>query len=228
MRGAPIWCQTTRMPYGIIPADAGSTASLRSTSSPCQDHPRGCGEHRNDEYTSRLMEGSSPRMRGAPAPSLIPVRGERIIPADAGSTRRKSHSTRGFGDHPRGCGEHGGIDNFTSSRMGSSPRMRGALRRILLNQLYKGIIPADAGSTPSRQYPGATRKDHPRGCGEHEAASSDMSSEWGSSPRMRGAPHRFWERVDGRGIIPADAGSTYRDRVIQGDRGDHPRGCGEH
>ena len=36
-------------------------------------------------------------------------------------------------------------------------------------------------------------------------------------------PHFF-----SQGIIPADAGSTYRDRVIQGDKGDHPRRCGEH
>ena len=50
----------------------------------------------------------------------------------------------------------------------------------------------------------------------------------GSSPQMRGARGIVDDCQGWKRIIPADAGSTYRDRVIQGDRGDHPRRCGEH
>ena len=45
---------------------------------------------------------------------------------------------------------------------------------------------------------------------------------------MRGA--QAGSRVAGRlrGIIPADAGSTYMQNLIQYMDKDHPRGCGEH
>ena len=50
----------------------------------------------------------------------------------------------------------------------------------------------------------------------------------GSSPQMRGARlgmRMVFIRVR---IIPADAGSTFWDRLGACGRGDHPRRCGEH
>ena len=50
----------------------------------------------------------------------------------------------------------------------------------------------------------------------------------GSSPRMRGA--RYWHEFCWIiiGIIPADAGSTYKPWRVSAEWRDHPRGCGEH
>ena len=53
-----------------------------------------------------LAEGSFPRMRGALVFGLIPLRIQRIIPADAGSTPVAVPLCCCFQDHPRGCGEH--------------------------------------------------------------------------------------------------------------------------
>ena len=91
-----------------------------------------------------------------------------------------------------------------------------------------GIIPADAGSTwPRWPRPRRTR-DHPRGCGEHWQSSSKGIYSVGSSPRMRGALSPCVSGCSARGIIPADAGSTYTAKEAHVVIRDHPRGCGEH
>ena len=71
----------------------------------------------------------------------------RIIPADAGSTRHGQTTDRQNGDHPRGCGEHTYCGWIISELPGSSPRMRGAQAESRSLSVDKRIIPADAGST---------------------------------------------------------------------------------
>ena len=106
--------------------------------------------------------------------------------------------------------------------------MRGAPRAALVPSGYSGIIPAYAGSTPSRETWAAARTDHPRVCGEHLGESVGIGGLVGSSPRMRGA--RVLVGGDGGlvGIIPAYAGSTGADHADVTACGDHPRVCGEH
>ena len=112
--------------------------------------------------------------------------------------------------------------------MGSSPRMRGALPVADGHPRLLRIIPADAGSTISWSAKQESRRDHPRGCGEHACPCHSRWTGRGSSPRMRGALQVRQDRLGLHGIIPADAGSTVIERgcalVLQ----DHPRGCGEH
>ena len=86
MRGAPLgqWIRTRI--HGIIPADAGSTFQGLPFSDLYQDHPRGCGEHRDDHGDEETRAGSSPRMRGALIWPNLPIVLPGIIPADAGST----------------------------------------------------------------------------------------------------------------------------------------------
>ena len=95
-----------------------------------------------------------------------------------------------------------------SYRLGSSPRMRGALRQLTCRSHPARIIPADAGSTIVIDNAHSALWDHPRGCGEHTRATYWKMSETGSSPRMRGAHRKRLEDADGNRIIPADAGST--------------------
>ena len=113
---------------------------------------------------------------------------DRIIPADAGSTQRQRVLLPQTRDHPRGCGEHSLSFARRHSSVGSSPRMRGALVHRQRIKLFPGIIPADAGSTVLPYSHALFKKDHPRGCGEHEA--------------------KLHRPLRGHGIIPADAGST--------------------
>ena len=172
------------------------------------DHPRGCGEHYVIPDGSRLPEGSSPRMRGAPRVGSYLCRLIRIIPADAGSTRRYDHSAYDRQDHPRGCGEHSSLPLGSMVSVGSSPRMRGAPYVQSVSCQARRIIPADAGSTLFRVKETTVVQDHPRGCGEHTSKISTIRLARGSSLRMRGAHEGDRSGDAYAGIIPADAGST--------------------
>ena len=60
----------------IIPADAGSTQINSWTTRISWDHPRGCGEHQRTTNDDTREQGSSPRMRGAPADTEGAVTGD--------------------------------------------------------------------------------------------------------------------------------------------------------
>ena len=213
---------------GIIPAYAGSTAPPRLCGCAPRDHPRVCGEHARRSTRCCTRPGSSPRMRGAPAGLCGRRERHGIIPAYAGSTVQKLVHRPFFRDHPRVCGEHGSRWECIMSWTGSSPRMRGALRRVVAAVVKIGIIPAYAGSTMGVLTKEIVRRDHPRVCGEHQVSSINVSIEVGSSPRMRGALRAMSIRRQSVGIIPAYAGSTFASEIIVPDPRDHPRVCGEH
>ena len=135
---------------GIIPACAGNTRLARSRTLGSRDHPRVCGEHGmpgtlrvEGRGSSRVcgehlaiprpsfpLMGSSPRVRGT-LERLDGVHdGLGIIPACAGNTRRAARATISSRDHPRVCGEHAALFMVCSTCMGSSPRVRGTLLKI--------------------------------------------------------------------------------------------------
>ena len=167
-------------------------------------------------------------MRGAPVPALAGPLGKRIIPADAGSTRYRSRSMRPGRDHPRRCGEHWSHPDEVKQTGGSSPQMWGARTQVRNHHHVYRIIPADAGSTMAGRAVSICPRDHPRRCGEHRPRGTHRFPHQGSSPQMRGAPPRPRFSGQGRGIIPADAGSTYHPPLCLRERRDHPRRCGEH
>ncbi len=155
------------------------------------------------------MLGSSPRMRGALHDTVPGSRKDGIIPADAGSTRVLTLYGVVHPDHPRGCGEHLLVNAILPFRPKSSPRMRRALVYFERARPDRRIIPADAESTPRTYPPTGPNRDHPRECGEHIVVLIVLALSGGSSPRMRGA-RRFHVVVQAtKGIIPANAGSTY-------------------
>ena len=114
----------------IIPAHAGNTLSVSTTTAPISDHPRACGEHKHVCDGIFVGNGSSPRMRGTPRlhrPSEVRYR---IIPAHAGNTHYSSFHRVMVTDHPRACGEHTTSDLTEEYKDGSSPRMRGTPLRL--------------------------------------------------------------------------------------------------
>ena len=90
----------------IIPAYAGSTDGDPVTAVVWSDHPRIRGEHEIGAVGSIFPSGSSPHTRGARRSPRSGVRGPRIIPAYAGSTRPRRRLRRWRRDHPRIRGEH--------------------------------------------------------------------------------------------------------------------------
>ena len=131
-------------------------------------------------------------------------------------------------DHPRRCGEHSSHRLAQSVWLGSSPQMRGAQLHATGEGRIGRIIPADAGSTPGPVAWPDRRQDHPRRCGEHLLDGLPDGRVRGSSPQMRGAPNKQAPIAVGKGIIPADAGSTAPWMRLYAWREDHPRRCGEH
>ena len=111
--------------------------------------------------------------------------------------------------------------------LGSSPRMRGAARVLVLLVRRDGIIPTYAGSSGSASTTASRTRDHPRACGEQRIFLTDARQRTGSSPRMRGAAAAFLGSVATSGIIPAHAGSRPRASTTTSASGDHPRACGE-
>ena len=228
MRGALAVGVDADSARGIIPAYAGSTLRPGEMVSDARDHPRVCGEHVNRGQQCGQPGGSSPRMRGAPAHSERAVDVPGIIPAYAGSTLGGVFFERDSRDHPRVCGEHYdaiGSENVTG---GSSPRMRGAPSRRILDVQGLGIIPAYAGSTSKPSQRRWRLRDHPRVCGEHKISNSLINNSQGSSPRMRGAHVVRVAYHLALGIIPAYAGSTSPACPASSGPWDHPRVCGEH
>ena len=151
-----------------------------------------------------------------------------IIPAYAGNTPMSLFPWSRNRDHPRVCGEHLCVYSPAVRRAGSSPRMRGTLRRGDRHVPLVGIIPAYAGNT--QIPPKRTQRDwdHPRVCGEHLRFSTRALIGQGSSPRMRGTPTGRSMTPSATGIIPAYAGNTPMSWSMSSPCRDHPRVCGEH
>ena len=227
-RGAPRLLAPSLVGSRIIPAYAGSTLARLISMVRSMDHPRIRGEHRKYQQDKAWRSGSSPHTRGAHTPPQPTLADDGIIPAYAGSTYCILRSVSARRDHPRIRGEHRSRASSASSRRGSSPHTRGALRAGLLVPLWAGIIPAYAGSTVHVDAHRVDLADHPRIRGEHSTRWSSPSWSRGSSPHTRGAHRQLRLIPGGIGIIPAYAGSTRTLPSCSGWQPDHPRIRGEH
>ena len=151
----------------IIPAYAGSTLEVARELNTRADHPRIRGEHGIMGTIGVMGSGSSPHTRGARPRPVGRRRRARIIPAYAGSTRRRPARSAATPDHPRIRGEHLYEVYCYREIGGSSPHTRGARSPYSSTCGPPRIIPAYAGSTSgSGSLPDAP-SDHPRIRGEH-------------------------------------------------------------
>ena len=211
----------------IIPARAGNATSILTGTDLAPDHPRACGERASDPPGHIFDSGSSPRVRGTRARGPGRSVDARIIPARAGNAKSRHLPTRRDPDHPRACGERPASGSCSSSRGGSSPRVRGTLIDLNRKSLCSRIIPARAGNAAAWSCASCRTSDHPRACGERHAISPSFDAGPGSSPRVRRtrAPPGFDGRR--RRIIPARAGNARSRRRSRRRIADHPRACGE-
>ena len=212
----------------IIPAYAGSTRRSRSPRAKPADHPRIRGEHALRRFIDKGAQGSSPHTRGAPRAFAWCRHAYGIIPAYAGSTRRRIVGTSRDADHPRIRGEHPDAAECVPFADGSSPHTRGAPTPPRSRSRRPRIIPAYAGSTDDSGVTGFRASDHPRIRGEHELKAYVNRMRVGSSPHTRGAHPPTVRRCLHWRIIPAYAGSTAPRRPGRRPSWDHPRIRGEH
>ena len=94
---------------GIIPARAGSTVVSGKAALYTRDHPRSRGVDHKAADSYKRSAGSSPLARGRRHNSGEEQRGQRIIPARAGSTYRCFFRDTSQWDHPRSRGVDGTV-----------------------------------------------------------------------------------------------------------------------
>ena len=176
----------------FIPAHAGNSLVSGVVPQPDTVHPRACGELYGSPDPTDRGDGSSPRMRGTRLKVLFLVGGHRFIPAHAGNSYRRSVGYGFNSVHPRACGELTDQPSITSSGDGSSPRMRGTHHDVALSRLANRFIPAHAGNSIKHRHATAAKTVHPRACGELQYYVGPFRARYGSSPRMRGTPRRYW------------------------------------
>ena len=171
--------------------------------------------------------GSSPRGRGKLG-GLHPGRSVwRLIPARAGKTFRDGGQSDSCAAHPRAGGENMLPNRLTSNWTGSSPRGRGKLAaRCGLSDLGR-LIPARAGKTAGGPRHRRERPAHPRAGGENSASVLQIVMPTGSSPRGRGKPPRTIRLYSCHRLIPARAGKTACQLMLDRIRAAHPRAGGE-
>ncbi len=125
MRGTLLTIFVHLTAHRFIPAYAGNMTCSQSSADKWPVHPRVCGEHNPVRMSIEYKGGSSPRMRGTSAVTLVRNLFGRFIPAYAGNMTVQGASAPRWAVHPRVCGEHLRPSRRGASFAGSSPRMRG-------------------------------------------------------------------------------------------------------
>ena len=110
---------------GITPACAGKSLLARTSSACPWDHPRVCGEKRQNLGPHTARKGSPPRMRGKVNQYVHDELRLGITPACAGKRRQPVHRATPRQDHPRVCGEKFFLLCCCAILKGSPPRVRG-------------------------------------------------------------------------------------------------------
>ena len=111
----------------LIPAHAGKTPSRMISPGSLAAHPRSRGENQGVQFCQGGPEGSSPLTRGKHICKETGKGVNRLIPAHAGKTRRRSVSISPRAAHPRSRGENATQPCVSMPSLGSSPLTRGKL-----------------------------------------------------------------------------------------------------
>ena len=125
-----------------------------------------CGEQTSMSCCPSLCTGSPPRVRGTEKSLAETQARNRITPACAGNRRWRGRRWRRGQDHPRVCGEQEAGKGMKNVMEGSPPRVRGTDIAGSSAAAAGRITPACAGNSCSGGTGPASKKDHPRVCGE--------------------------------------------------------------
>ena len=190
-------------------------------------HPRACGERVIAVLADPICPGSSPRVRGTARRLLVDQIVLRFIPARAGNGRWTPGAPAGRTVHPRACGERFQPSQIFHLKNGSSPRVRGTVRRQDARRKTGRFIPARAGNGVIANVNPSTGAVHPRACGERQMTAWVTVNNRGSSPRVRGTGIHQRDLGQTRRFIPARAGNGSRSLAVCSTDPVHPRACGE-
>ena len=198
----------------IIPARAGFTHDRHPPVHDGRDHPRSRGVYSPLTRCMWTRMGSSPLARGLHQDLRHHPRPRRIIPARAGFTPQRGRHLLRHRDHPRSRGVYHALYVKALDGEGSSPLARGLPTRTRGRARPWRIIPARAGFTAGRPQCGSIPRDHPRSRGVYFKAVGDIIFHTGSSPLARGLRMTRSRPLTKAGIIPARAGFTRRQVIV--------------
>ena len=194
----------------LIPARAGSTKLTPVTPAVSAAHPRSRGEHPSPGSPEITIDGSSPLARGTHWVAAEVAGPAGLIPARAGNTGRLQKAVASRWAHPRSRGEHKVTPYAPCFCSGSSPLARGPPIFEIKGMAERGLIPARAGNTVYLASYVLAYWAHPRSRGDHAPVDAVGDGERGSSPLARGPHYNPIYRIQGKGLIPARAGTTAR------------------
>ena len=151
---------------GLTPACAGKTDVGHGVRSLARAHPRLRGEDSDSSTPIETFQGSPPLARGRRLSSgRLPFR-QRLTPACAGKTSRRSCGNIPCQAHPRLRGEDLVIGVHNLGYEGSPPLARGRLFHRLPRSPDDRLTPACAGKTAHRWGERGDYEAHPRLRGE--------------------------------------------------------------
>ena len=246
-RGEPRLILTRELLPRIIPAHAGKTTGgewshgrvrahprSRGKTAPMMEalpfepaHPRSRGENSTSADMTSLPGGSSSLTRGKPSWPAAGFAALGLIPAHAGKTWGAPTSPARTRAHPRSRGENVPAVAAFAGAVGSSPLTRGKLLPPGDHAVVDRLIPTHTGKTFRRAGQSRYRRAHPRSRGENNKGGNGNGTGPGSSPLMRGK-HCVELRVRLLfGLIPAHAGKTIVEQLVNALCRAHPRSRGE-
>ena len=152
---------------GSSPRGRGKRTARARASIAIRAHPRAGGENESAPGRSVWLMGSSPRGRGKHVHAFFQHVHERLIPARAGKTSRKTAASSTSWAHPRAGGENDVMRRVDAPLTGSSPRGRGKRRRRSRPDVDPRLIPARAGKTTATKPTRCRSTAHPRAGGEN-------------------------------------------------------------
>ena len=148
VRGNLQRCATVREYRGSIPACAGEPWRRLTALARIRVYPRVCGGTLASVRHQPPQRGLSPRVRGNPANTLMPLAELRSIPACAGEPIADQVVRAASRVYPRVCGGTCVRRRRLPKMMGLSPRVRGNRRGGGHRRSPAGSIPACAGEPP--------------------------------------------------------------------------------
>ncbi len=151
----------------FIPAGAGNTFPLISTSFNRSVYPRWRGEHDYGLVAIDARLGLSPLARGTQNLYLCDEQIQRFIPAGAGNTSSRASSGVAVSVYPRWRGEHAPFCPGRLATTGLSPLARGTPPVLRIAFPRSRFIPAGAGNTDGDDSITSEPTVYPRWRGEH-------------------------------------------------------------
>ena len=190
-----------------IPACAGEPYTNTCAGWPSPVYPRVCGGTAFRSAMSRLDSGLSPRVRGNRASRPHYPGRQGSIPACAGEPRSYHTSRMRQPVYPRVCGGTDFLSQEAFALDGLSPRVRGNRGQRTPDGGRRGSIPACAGEPRPCQDRSEHGPVYPRVCGGTHLTRGGENLDRGLSPRVRGNPSIWHQKVVLVGLSPRVRGN---------------------